>query len=155
MNQDNILRIALPYIKGFEGFRSRPYLDQVGVATIGYGTTYYANGTHVSMSDQPVSEDQASDMLTKKIMTEFMPGLARIFNNSNAINSNQFAALLSFAYNMGVGALAGSTLARLLNAGNVVGASEQFPLWDKAGGVENAGLKARRLKEQALFNTPI
>lgn len=155
MNQSNVKLIAIPYIKGFEGFRSRPYLDQVGVATIGYGSTFYLDGRRVSMSDAGITESQATDLLIKKIDTEFMPGLVRIFHDSDKINSNQYAALLSFAYNLGVPALSGSTLARLLNAGDVAGASAQFPVWDHAGGVENAGLKARRFKEQALFNTPV
>lgn len=155
MNQSNILLIAVPYIKAFEGFRAAPYLDQVHVATIGYGSTFYMDGRHVSMSDPAITESQATELLTKKIMTEFMPGLERIFHGSDTINTNQYAALLSFAYNLGVSALAGSTLARLLNAGDALNAALEFPKWDRAGGVENAGLKARRLKEQTLFNTPV
>ena len=70
------------------------------------------------------------------------------------INQNQFDALISFSYNLGLGSLQQSTLLRLLNAGNFQAAADQFPRWDRAGGKEGAGLLARRNAERALFLTP-
>ena len=52
---------GLDLIKHFEGFRSVPYLCSAGVPTIGYGSTYYANGTRVKLSDSPISEDWAEE----------------------------------------------------------------------------------------------
>ena len=71
------------------------------------------------------------------------------------LNQNQFDALVSFSYNLGLGSLQNSTLLRLLNAGNFQAAADQFPRWDRAGGKEVAGLLARRNAERALFLTPV
>jgi lysozyme len=70
------------------------------------------------------------------------------------VNQNQFDALISFAYNLGLGALHGSTLLRLVNQGDMEDAANEFPKWDHAGGVAVAGLTRRRLAEQQLFSTP-
>lgn len=155
MDVNAILSIAIPLIKGFEGFSSRAYLDSANIPTIGYGTTYYKNGTRVTMKDPPIDEPTAAALLSYKLQVEFLPGVLKLFNNSSAINNNQYAALLSFAYNLGLGALSGSTLAKLINAGNFIAASAEFPKWNLAGGKIVQGLVNRRAKEQALFNTPV
>ena len=138
-------------IKQFEGFRSDPYLDSVGVATIGYGTIMYPDGTRVTMNDSPITEDQAEQYLAYQIDQK-----TTSINNMLAVsvNQNQFDALTSFAYNLGVGALHGSTLLRLVNQGDFDNAANEFPKWDKAGGQVVAGLERRRLAEQQLFSTP-
>ena len=65
--------------------------------------------------------------------------------------ANEHAALVSFAYNCGSGALETSTLRRKLNAGDRQGAADQFLRWDRAGGGVMAGLTKRRQQERALF----
>lgn len=154
MNDDEILAIAVPLIKQFEGFSAKPYLDSVGVPTIGYGTTYYLDGTKVTMTDVSITAETAASLLSLKLKQEFLPGLHRLFSNSSKINSNQYAALLSFAYNEGLGNLGRSTLAGKVLSGDFAGASAEFPKWDMAGGQHLQGLKNRRLAEQTLFNTP-
>nr|WP_262983078.1 lysozyme [Chromobacterium amazonense] len=67
------------------------------------------------------------------------------------LRQNQFDALVSFSYNLGLGSLQNSTLLRLLNQGDYAGAAGQFILWDKAGGKVLPGLQRRRAAEQALF----
>lgn len=69
------------------------------------------------------------------------------------INENQFSALVSFAFNVGVGALEESTLLALLNSGDYIGASDQFRRWTNAGGGELPGLITRRKLERDLFLT--
>lgn len=155
MNINEILSIATPLIKGFEGFSATPYRDSKGVPTIGYGTTYYLNGIRVTMSDAAIDEPTAAALLSNKIQQEFLPGILRTFGSSDAINSNQYAALLSFEYNEGVGGLAGSTLAKKIIAGDFPGASAEFPKWDTSGGQFIQGLLNRRLKEQVVFDTPV
>lgn len=155
MNDDEILAIATPLIKQFEGFSKVPYLDSVKIPTIGYGTTYYMDGTRVTMNDPPISEAMASNLLSQKLRLEFLPGLHRLFSNSSKINSNQYAALLSFAYNEGLGNLGRSTLAGKVIAGDYQGASDEFPKWDMAGGQHLNGLKNRRLAEQVIWNTAV
>lgn len=155
MEVDKVLSIAVPLIKRFEGFSSPPYLDSVKVPTIGYGTTYYMDGTRVTMSDKPISEEDASSLLSNKLFQEFVPGVDRLFSAQAQLNANQYAALLSFAYNEGLGSLGRSTLAGKVLSGDFKGASDEFPKWDMAGGQHLAGLRNRRIAEQSLFNTPI
>ena len=68
------------------------------------------------------------------------------------VNDNQFCALLSFVYNLGIGNFRSSTLLKKLNTGDYRGASLEFPKWNRAGGKVLKGLTRRRLAEQALFN---
>jgi hypothetical protein len=70
------------------------------------------------------------------------------------VTSNQFSALVSLAYNVGIGALRGSTLLRLLNARDYAGAANQFPRWNRGGGRVLPGLVKRRAAERDLFLTP-
>jgi lysozyme len=68
------------------------------------------------------------------------------------VTDSQLGALISFAYNVGLAALAGSTLLRLLNAGDAAGASRQFQRWSRANGKVLSGLVRRRAAEQAMFD---
>jgi lysozyme len=63
----------------------------------------------------------------------------------------QFDALVSFSFNVGLGALGSSTLLRKLNAGDYRGAAAEFPRWNKAGGKVYEGLTRRRAAERSLF----
>jgi lysozyme len=75
---------------------------------------------------------------------------------SVAINDNEYAALVCFAYNVGVGALHGSTLLKMLNANqDRVAVADQFLRWNKAGGIELPGLTRRRQAERSLFLHPM
>lgn len=140
---------GLNLIKEFEGFRSNPYKCSAGVATIGYGSTYYRNGKKVSMSDKPISEDEANSLLAyiaNKDFGEFVNKVVKV-----ELNQNQFDALVSFAYNLGNGNLQNSTLLKKVNQKDFVGASKEFVKWNKAGGKELIGLTKRREKERDLF----
>ncbi|QEL55978.1 lysozyme [Chromobacterium paludis] len=134
-------------IKQFEGLKLTAYQDSVGVWTIGYGHT----GTDVQPG-QTISSDQAEQLLRQDLV-RFEQGVGKLVKTP--INQNQFDALVSFSYNLGLGNLQSSTLLRLLNQGDYQGAAGQFPLWDKAGGKVLPGLQKRRQAEQALFLTPV
>ena len=67
------------------------------------------------------------------------------------LNQNQFDALVSLAYNIGTGAFNKSTLVKKLNAGDILGAADQFDVWVNAGGKRMQGRVNRRAKEKALF----
>lgn len=69
------------------------------------------------------------------------------------VNDNQFGAMLSLTYNIGITAFTHSTLLKLLNQGDTQGASQQFLVWNKSGGKYVQGLMNRREDEQNLFNT--
>ena len=143
---------GLQLIKSFEGFRANPYLDSVKIPTIGYGTILYPSGIKVSMADSTITEALAEHYLAFEI-NQKTAGVENMVTGS--VNQNQFDALVSFAYNLGLSALHGSTLLRLVNQGDFVNAAHEFTKWDHAGGVQVAGLTRRRLAEQQLFLTPV
>ena len=139
---------GLALIKSFEGFSAKPYLCPAGVPTIGYGATYYPDGKKVTMRDKPVSEADATAML-RSMLVQYENGVERYVQVP--ITQGQFDALVSFAYNLGLAALKGSTLLRLVNERNYVGAAAQFSRWNKAGGKVLPGLTRRREAERKLF----
>ncbi|PHV09711.1 lysozyme [Chitinimonas sp. BJB300] len=130
-------------IKQFEGLRLSAYQDSVGIWTIGYGHT--GDEVHAGMV---ITAAQAAQLLLQDL-SHFETGVSELV--SVPLNSNQFSALVSFSYNVGLEDLGASTLLRLLNEQNYVGAAQQFPCWDHAGNQVLPGLLRRRMAEQALF----
>ncbi|HZF55898.1 MAG TPA: type VI secretion system tip protein TssI/VgrG [Polyangiaceae bacterium] len=149
-------KAGLALIKKSEGFRSKPYVDPVGIPTIGYGTIKYPNGRAVRMSDPPISEARATKYLKRDARSRELAVIAMV---KVPLNVNQFSALVSFAYNVGLGALQGSTLLKKLNAGKYNGAASEFMKWNKGtiGGklVVLPGLTIRRAAERKLFKKPV
>lgn len=139
-------------IKSFEGLFLKPYLDPVKIPTIGYGTIKYPNGKTVTMQDRAITEAEAVEYLMFEV-EEKASAVEKMVKVK--LNDNEYAALVSFAYNVGSGALQTSTLLKLLNAGTDRGAvADQFLRWNKAGGKELAGLTRRRQAERSLFLQP-
>jgi len=141
---------GLELIKSFEGFRSHPYQDSVGVWTIGYGTTHYPDGKKVGPNDNSISESRASDIMKAMIDKEYVPQVIESIGNTPT-SQEQFDALVSFAYNLGAGALDRSTLIKLHRQRNYGLAAAEFPRWNKAGGKTLAGLTRRREEERKLY----
>lgn len=136
-------------IKLKEGFRSKPYFCPAKVPTIGYGATYYPNGERVSMNDTPITEEWADTILSDMLVTyeKAVDSYTR-----DDINQNQFDALVSFAYNLGVGNLKSSTLLRKVNTNpSDPSIKDEFLKWNKAGGKVLSGLTQRRLEEAELY----
>ena len=139
-------------IATFEGFRPKPYLDAVGVPTIGYGNTYYLDGRKVKMTDKPISRDEAKHLKMAVINKDFAPAVRKALADSKVpITQNMFDACVSLAYNIGVSAFAKSSVVRYLNAGNKQKAGDAFLLWNKAGGRVLDGLARRRKREREVF----
>ena len=136
-------------IKTFEGLSLKPYLCSAKVPTIGYGNTFYTNGVKVTMSDAPITQEKANEML-KVIADSFALKVSKIV--PSGLTQNQFNALVSFAFNLGVQALTNSTLLRLVkintNDGNI---AKEFLRWNKAGGKVVDGLTKRRIKESRVY----
>lgn len=140
---------AVALIKHFEGCRLKAYPDpgsKDGAPwTIGYGHT----GKDVvkglvwtqAQADAALARDVAS-------FSGEVEGLIKV-----SVTQSQFDALVSFAYNVGISALAGSTLLKLLNSDYFSGAARQFERWDKQNGRPMLGLSRRRLAERLLFET--
>lgn len=145
-------------IAEFEGFRSVPYLDAVGIATIGYGNTYYLDGRKVKMTDKPISQSEAKALKLAIINQDFAPAVNLMFSDEIAqgkINQNQFDALVSLAYNIGTVALKNSSVYKYIKAGDFKSAANAFLSWNKGrvNGqlVELKGLTRRRNAERGLF----
>jgi len=140
---------GIELIKKYEGFESKPYNCPAGVPTIGYGATYYPNGDRVRLSDSPISEERAEELLGD-MLGSYESAVNRYAVSD--INQNQFDALVSFAYNLGNGALKSSTLLKKVNANpcddNI---TYQFNRWVKAGGRTLRGLVKRRAEEAELY----
>jgi len=136
--------VGLDLLKRSEGFRGRTYLDVNGLPTIGYG--------HRLLNPQSfpdgIGESQAAEIL-KADVRDAEHAVARLVGVP--LTQGQFDALVDFCFNLGAGRLATSTLLKVLNGGRYEAAAEQLLRWDVAAGEENAGLKARREAELALW----
>ncbi|MFK7888037.1 MAG: LysM peptidoglycan-binding domain-containing protein [Gammaproteobacteria bacterium] len=131
-------------IKSFEGLRLNSYQDSGGVWTIGYGHTSGVG------PGQTITQAQADSFLRQDV--QWAENAVRD-NVDVPLTQNQFDALVSFTFNVGAGAFAGSTLLRNLNAGDYAGAQEQFGRWVNADGQRLEGLVRRRGDEAALFGS--
>lgn len=138
---------GLRVVKSFEGLELTAYQDSVGVWTIGYGHTAAAGPPDV-YAGLTISEAEAEAIL-KRDLGLFEKGVRDLV--SVPVNRDQYSALVSFSFNLGLGALAESTLLRKLNSGDIQGAANEFPRWVKAGGRTLPGLVRRRNAERALF----
>jgi len=142
---------GLDLIAEFEGLSLKPYKCQANISTIGYGSTFYENGTKVKLTDAPITKQRAEQLL-KNTADKFAEKVAVLI--TKPVTQNQFNALVSFAYNVGVTALANSTLLKLVNNNpNDANIAKEFLKWNKAGGKVVNGLTNRRIKESALYFT--
>ena len=138
-------------IKEFEGFSDRPYKCSANIPTIGYGNTFYPDGKRVSMLDKQITKEYA-DEIFKNVADNFAFKVSKLIKSK--VTQNQFNALVSFAYNVGIGNLEKSTLLKLVNINpNDAMIAKQFLRWNKAKGKELKGLTNRRIKESALYYT--
>jgi GH24 family phage-related lysozyme (muramidase) len=145
---------ALAIIKEWEGLRLEAYKCPAGVWTIGYGTTRYPGPSGGPVrKDDVITVQQADYLLQTALFDLFAPGVFHLIPNSKKWSGNQIAALVSFAYNVGLAALEDSTLRKRLNANEdrVKVVSEELPRWNKADGKVLEGLTRRRNAEVALF----
>lgn len=142
---------GLNLILSFEGYSATPYLDSVKIPTIGYGTTVYPNGRQVRLSDKPCTDTQAMEWAMHHLVS-------KVENPLNAmnlpVNQNQFDALCSFCYNVGMGAFKQSTLLKVIKGETTSYTIEQcFLMWNKAGSKVLPGLTRRRQAESDLYNS--
>ena len=145
------LELAASLCRQFEGYRAKPYLCPAGVATIGYGSTYYADKRKVTLEDASMDEPTARALLMIELEHTYLPGVLR--NCPGLITDvRKCNAIVDFCYNLGTGRLQTSTLKRKINANDWEGAKEQLMLWTKGGGRVLPGLLKRRTAECALLD---
>lgn len=162
----NINDAGLDLVKSFEGIPDGdprtvnidPYLDPVGIWTVGWGHAIrvgadYLRGEAQRKAAQALypgglTIEQAEQLLRGDLMDSCrdVESLVKV-----PLTDNQFAALVSFTFNLGRGSLAKSTLLRKLNAGDYGTAALEFHKWNRAGGKVLKGLVARRAAEAKLF----
>lgn len=112
-----------------EGLRLKPYLDTQGVPTIAMGNTFYENGSKVKITDKSLSKIEA-EYLAKIISDRFASKVNSLVKSK--INQNQFNALVSLAYNIGITGFKNSTVLRLVNSNpNNPKIKEAFMMWTK------------------------
>ena len=133
---------GLELIKSFEGCRLKAYQDSVGVWTIGYGST---KNVHPG---QTITQEQAEELLRQDVAV-FEQGVSDLVKVN--LEQHQFDALVSFAFNLGLGNLKSSTLLRYVNMREFDSAAAQFGRWNRAGGKVLPGLTTRRKVEADLF----
>jgi lysozyme len=141
---------GLAVVKESEGLELKSYKCPAGVWTLGYGST---SGVKKGMS---VTAEEA-ELLLQKDLKVFEDGVWALTGTNNP-SSNQFSAMVSLAFNIGLKAFQGSSVLRTFRAGDFHGAKASFELWNKATvkGVKKIlpGLVIRRRREAALFGTP-
>ena len=143
-----INRATLDLVKQFEGLELTAYYDPVGVLTIGYGFTNNAGFGPTIREGDVWTEGQAEDML-KEGLDRFGADVLKLLLYTPT--PNQFGAMVSLAYNIGIGAFSKSTCLKRFNDGDVEGAAEALTWFKKAGGKVLNGLVRRRAAEKVLF----
>lgn len=135
-------------IKSFEGLRLSAYKCSANKETIGFGNTFYEDGSPVKMGDTITRE--RADSLFELIANSFAERVSKEIKT--ILTDNQFSALVSLAYNIGIGNLQKSTLLRKVNFNpNDPSIRAEFMKWNKAGGKVLAGLTRRREAEAKLY----
>lgn len=138
----------MPIIRKYEGLRLRAYICPSGLATIGYGATFYENGSRVQMGD--VITIERADKLLHMQVKLFADEVKRVVNSE--INENQLGALTSFCFNVGGAAFGKSTLAKKVNKNpNDPTIRDEFMRWTRGGGKVLPGLVKRREEEANLY----
>ena len=147
-------------IKAFEGCHSSPYLCPAKLWTIGYGHVLYPEQARLKADQRPsyplkpehnrVWDADEIDALLAADLQRFENGVSRLCPASDD-NQPQFDALVSFAFNVGLGNLQSSTLRMKYNRGEYTGAADEFLKWNKSSGKVLQGLVRRREAERMLF----
>lgn len=136
-----VLAIAIVTVGTFEGVRQIAYRDIVGVPTVCFGET---RGVKMGAKHTMV---ECKKMLGNALL-EFSAGLDKCLKVKTP--DLTYVAFVSWAYNVGLGAACGSTLVRKANAGDLLGACNQLPRWNRAGGKTVRGLTRRRAEEKKM-----
>jgi|SRR6478735_6891340 len=143
-----ISKNGLDLIKKFEGFKEESYLCPSNVWTIGYGNTYWLDGSKVKKGEK-ITEEKASELLKKTI--HFFEKEVDSYT-TDSLNQNQFDSLVSFTYNVGNQNFKTSTLLKLINLDlNDKKIYNEFLKWNKGNNKVLEGLKIRRKIEADLY----
>lgn len=149
MNIGLAVEVAAALCRRFEGFYSTPYLCPAGVPTIGFGATYYQSGYAVTLFDEPITRQQAEELLIWMVQTKYLPAVLKLCPGID--NPDRLAAIIDFTYNLGSGNLRISNLRKRINAGRWDDVPFELMKWVKGGGKFLMGLFRRRAAEADLI----
>lgn len=151
---------GIDLIKSFEGCHNQPYLCPAKLWTVGYGHVLYPEQARLKADERAsyklkpehnrVWDADEIDALLAEDLHRFEAGVLRLCPAA-ADSDRHFSALVSFAFNVGLGNLQASTLRMKYNRGDFEGAADEFLKWRKSNGVVLAGLERRRKAERYLF----
>lgn len=133
---------GLDLIKFFEGLRLNAYLCPAGKRTIGYGHL-------MKITDEPQITEQEAENILKKDLEYFETEIMKMVKVP--LSQNQFDAIVSFTFNLGVGSLGSSTLLQKINNKLFLDCPVELVKWSFIGKERSAGLLKRRLIESCLF----
>jgi len=140
---------GIDLIKSFESLELQAYVCPAGVLTIGYGNTFYEDGKAVKKGDK-ITAERAKELFENILYKKFVPEVDKLVTGE--VNDNQFSAIVSFAYNVGIDNFGGSTLLKLVNTNpDNPNIAFQFSRWNKGGGKILPGLTRRRKAESDLY----
>jgi GH24 family phage-related lysozyme (muramidase) len=143
---------ALALIHHFEQCKLNAYRDAVGIPTIGWGMTYYPDGSRVQMGDK-ITQDQADDMFARIMDLDFAGPVRKALGDTPTTPA-QFGAMCALAYNIGLKGFTGSSVLRRHRAGaSDADVTAAFQMWNKGGGKILNGLVRRRNAEAALYRS--
>jgi lysozyme len=146
----NISKTGIQLIKDFEGLRLNAYKCSAGVPTIGFGSCFYPDKSNVKMGDVLRDKEEAEILLINTLVDYDI--YVSKYTKSVKLTQYQFDALVSFAFNVGLGNLSKSTLLKLvLSNPNDQNIALEFAKWNKAAGKVLQGLVKRRKKEAELY----
>lgn len=139
---------CIKMIKHHEGVRLKPYQDPIGLWTVGVGHLIGDGKTLPIEWFRTLTIDEVDELL-KSDLRKFEKGVLRLCPNH--LTQSRFDALVSFAFNVGLGNLQASTLRQKHNRGDILGSSQEFLRWNKAGGRVLRGLTIRRKDESNIY----
>ena len=145
----NVSKAGILLIKHHEGVRNRPYRCPAGLWTVGVGHLI-GDGKSLPESWNRTFSQEEIDKILKADLRRFELGLSKLLPNV-PLKQNEFDALVSFCFNLGLGCFQRSTIRQALLRDNKEKAMESLVKYCRAGGKILKGLQTRRLDEKALF----
>jgi lysozyme len=143
------LEIASKIARIFEGLKLKPYLCPAKVPTIGRGATRYENGVKVTLTDPPITEKRADELLDWEMRKSLRGALK--YCPILAISDSRLGAITDFCFNLGIGRLQYSTLRRRINEQDWPEVQQELMRWVRGGGIILPGLVLRRKTEAEYF----
>lgn len=149
----NVSPKGAAFIQGYEKLELSPYYatqdeKSLGIESIGYGMTHYPDGTPVKITDSALTPEQASSMFAE-LLDQFGAQIQALMTRTPT--QNEYDAMLSLAYNIGVAGFRTSTVLRDFNADLMEASADSFVLWDEQNHTVLPGLLSRRRAESGIF----